>query len=78
MTKQNNYKDCMIPVDPDARVMKLISVPRGTQFVINIDGSPDIIEIINPSDGRLPFFRLRETARISEAIELNRIDQSID
>jgi len=74
MTKQTKIKDLLIPVDPNARMMKLISVPRGTQFVINIDGSHDIIEIINPTDDRLPYFRLRETARVSEAIKLDRID----
>ncbi|MEA3327792.1 MAG: hypothetical protein U9R53_10900 [Chloroflexota bacterium] len=76
MTDQDsNFVDLMIPVDPNATMMKLISVPRGTQFVINIDGSHDIIEIVNPTDGRKPYFRLRETVRVSEKIELDRMEQ---
>jgi hypothetical protein len=64
-----------IPVDPDARTMKLIGVPRGVQLIVNIDGSKDRLEVINPTDGRLPFFRLVEPDRLSEAIELSQEDQ---
>ena len=69
---ETNLKDCMFPVDPTARAMKLFSVPRGMQFVISIDGTKDRIEIVNPTDGRRPFFRLHEETRVSEAIELRR------
>jgi hypothetical protein len=68
---KNNLKDCMIPVDPDARAMKLFSIPRGMQFIVSIDGSTDRLEIVNPVDGRPPFFRLYELHRTSEAIELS-------
>lgn len=70
MTK-NNLKDCVIPVDPDARAMKLYCVPRGMQFIVSIDGTTDRLEIVNPADGRAPYFRLYEVHRTSEAIELN-------
>ena len=68
---KNNLKDCMIPVDPDARAMKLFSVPRGMQFIVSIDGTTDQLEIVNPADGRVPYFRLYELHRTSEAIELS-------
>ena len=74
MTKRpakNTLKDCMIPVDPDARAMKLYSVPRGMQFIVSIDGTTDRLEIVNPADGRVPYFRLYEAHRTSEAIELS-------
>ena len=61
----------MIPVDPNATAMKMYSVPRGMQFIINIDGSQDRLEIVNPTDGRLPFFRLHTVEHSSDAIELS-------
>lgn len=66
----SDLRDCMIPVDPNARAMKMFSVPRGMQFIINIDGSQDRLEIVNPTDGRLPFFRLHTVEHSSDAIEL--------
>lgn len=68
---ENNLRDCLFPVDPNARAMKLFCVPRGMQFIISIDGSTDRLEVVNPDDGRQPFFRLHEERRTSEAIELS-------
>ena len=65
----SNMRDCSIPVDPNAQVMKMFSVPRGMQFIINIDGTTSRLEIVNPTDGRAPFFRLHEIDRSSEAID---------
>lgn len=70
-----DFRDCIIPVDPNTQVMKTFSVPRGMQLIVSIDGSKDQLEIINPTDGRTPFFRLHELDRVSEAIELNTEDQ---
>lgn len=64
--------DSLIPVKPEAPAMKLISVPRGMQLIVSIDGSTDRLEIVNPSDGRQAFFRLHEAHRSSEAIHLKR------
>jgi len=66
----SDLRDCMIPVDPNATAMKMYSVPRGMQFIINIDGSQDRLEIVNPTDGRLPFFRLHTVEHSSDAIKL--------
>jgi hypothetical protein len=71
-------RDCSIPVDPNANVMKMFSVPKGMQFIINVDGSKDRLEIVNPTDGRLPFFRLHELDRVSESIELNPEEQDVN
>jgi hypothetical protein len=70
-TKSNILCNFEIPVDPDARAMKLVSVPRGMQLIVSVDGSPDRLEIVNPTDGRLPFFRLHEERFASERIEFN-------
>lgn len=67
-------RDCTIPVDPTATAMKMYSVPRGMQFIINIDGSQDRLEIVNPTDGRLPFFRLHTVEHTSEEIEFEPSD----
>lgn len=60
-----------LPVDPATPFMKYFGVPKGVSAVISVEGSRDILEVINPSDGRPPFFRLREEMRVSEDIELN-------
>lgn len=65
-----DLRDCTIPMDPGAQAMKMFSVPRGMQFIVNIDGSTNRLEIVNPIDGRPPFFRLHEVERSSEAIAL--------
>ncbi len=51
----------MIPVDPNARVMHMLSVPRGVQTLIHIQGSTDLVYIVNPTDGRAPFIVMRAT-----------------
>jgi hypothetical protein len=68
----------MIPVDPNATAMKMFSVPRGMQMIINVDGSTSRLEVVNPTDGRPPFFRLHEVERSSEAIELTEEEDDHD
>jgi hypothetical protein len=60
-----------LPNDPGTRFTKFIGVPKGVTAIISVQGTRDILEIINPDDGRLPFFRLREELRVSENIELS-------
>lgn len=60
-----------LPVDPSTPFLKFYGVPQGVTLIISVYGSKDILEVINPSDGRPPFFRLREEMRVSEDIELS-------
>ena len=73
-----DLRDCTIPMDPGAQAMKMFSVPRGMQFIVNIDGSTNRLEIVNPIDGRAPFFRLHEVDRASEAISLMEESEDYD
>ena len=51
----------MIPVDPSARVLHFLSVPRGVQSLIKIDGSSELVYVVNPTDGRKPYIVIRES-----------------
>jgi hypothetical protein len=61
MTKDNGIEKTMLPLDPSARVLHFLSVPRGVQSLIGIEGSSELVYIVNPTDGRKPFIVIRET-----------------
>jgi hypothetical protein len=62
-----------LPNDPDATILKFFSVPRGCQAIVNIDGSPSAVIIVNPTNGRKPFIYYQEKD-VSAEIELSRRD----
>lgn len=68
---ENQNDDFILPVDPGTPYMKYYGIPKGVTLVVSVQGSKDILEVINPIDGRPPFFRLREELRVSEDIELS-------
>jgi len=49
------------PWIPASRVLHFLSVPRGVQSLIGIEGSSELVYIVNPTDGRKPFIVIRET-----------------
>lgn len=64
-----------LPNDPGTQFTKFYGVPKGVTAIISVQGTQDILEIVNPNDGRPPFFRLREELRVSEDIELNVVQE---
>lgn len=62
-------KDFSLPHDPSTNVLRYVGVPYGTQVIINTQGSDSQIVVVNPSDGRKPYFYYR-TKDFSDEIEL--------
>ena len=49
----------MMPMDPGCDYLKHLSVNKGVQSILHIDGSNSLIYLVNPDDGREPYIVIR-------------------
>ena len=71
----------MMPMDPGCEYIKHLSVNKGVQGVLHVDGSDSLIYLVNPDDGREPYIVIRkpqvslmETTTISRETEREDFD----
>ena len=58
-----------LPLDESVRMLRYHSVTRGEQAIISIQGSDDIVVIVNPADGRNPYILFQDSK-----VEMRRSD----
>ena len=58
-----------LPVDEAVRVLKYLSVQYGEQHLVRFEGSNSMIVLVNPSDGRKPYFYYQDRG-FEDEIEL--------
>ena len=49
----------LMPMDDGCDYMKHLSVNKGVQAVLHIDGSKSLLYLVNPDDGREPYIVIR-------------------
>ena len=48
-----------MPIDPGCEAIKYLSVEKGVQGILRIDGSASLLYLVNPNDGREPYIVIR-------------------
>ena len=58
-----------LPVDEAVRTLKYLLVQHNEQHIVHFEGSNSIIVLVNPSDGRKPYFYYQDRG-FEEEVEL--------
>ena len=45
-----------LPLDETTKTINYRTIPKGDQTIIHFEGSPSVIVLVNPDDGRKPYF----------------------
>ena len=45
-----------LPLDETVKMLKYQSITKGTQAIVNFEGSDALLVLVNPADGRKPYF----------------------